>query len=254
MRPHSLPVRREGIILRRGQRARRREDAEIFLQLRPRVRRRKHDRDRRGLQDEPVPRRGRRRYEPRRVVGRRPEERSPPQCGMGDDGHAERGGDRKHVLLGPTVGGVVPDHQTVEQSRPCHRRGQRPLVARGADPPHRPVGLRGSQILQHAARGAEHVPLLLLLDVVEGEDVDVGGAQRREDGLQLPRRLTGRPGGELAARDHPLTFPAERRHGRRERLVVGRSLGLRAPVEEGHSPRDGIQHFVGGDRSRVVVQ
>jgi hypothetical protein len=91
-----------------------------------------------------------------------------------------------------------------------------------------------------------------VLDVVEGEDIDVVGSQWREHRAEFPRRLTCRPSCELDAHDDPFSHPTERRHGGWKRLVVRRSLGLRAPVQEVHAALDRSQDVVGSDRGVAV--
>jgi hypothetical protein len=97
---HPLAAPGEGGVLLVPERFGRFEDSEVVVELSPGLRRGERQGDRRVLKNEAIPVRDAGDREPRRVVGRRPEERPPAKGGVGDDGQTERPRDRKHLSLG----------------------------------------------------------------------------------------------------------------------------------------------------------
>jgi hypothetical protein len=124
------------------------------------------------------------------------------------------------------VGGVVAEHEQVEQAAAGHLRHERPLVARHAEGAHLAALPGLAAILQRPAGTDDLPPLRRLLDVVERQHIDVIGAQLAQDARQLGMGVGGGTGLELHADHHLAAARAE--GGYR----FAQAVGVAAPVEE----------------------
>lgn len=116
MRRHACergPVRGESLICNRGQRSGRPQHFEILQQFVAILWGGERHGDRIRLQHESIPTFGRGHGEPRRILGRWPEQCSPAEGRVSNDRHPQSVGDGKHVLLRSPVCRVVPNHQRV---------------------------------------------------------------------------------------------------------------------------------------------
>ena len=228
------------------------ENPEVLIEFRSRLWRGERHGDRRLLEDEPVPVRGSGDRERGWVVRRRTQESPPPESGVGDDRQPERLCDREYVPLGTAVGGVVSDHDGIEEPALRHPRRKRALVTRDTDPADSSVAFRVPKVLNRAAGRGELLPFSRPLDVVEGEHVDVVSPEGCEDRTQFRRGVGFVPRAELSTNCDQLAPGAERGNGRGEGVTIGCPFGQALPVEEVDAPIDCREDVVSGDRGPAV--
>ena len=140
------------------------------------------------MQGEAIPVRSARYDEIRRIVRRRFQQGAPAEARVDDDRHAERISDREHFLFGAAVGGVVADHEEVDQAAARDVSRKRALVARQAEQPHPAVALSGPAVFERAAGADDLFPLGHVLHIVKSEHIDVIGVQLAQDMIQVAVR------------------------------------------------------------------
>ena len=113
-----------------------------------------------------------------------------------------------------------------------------------------PSRLAAPAVFEGPAGPDQRAPLLGLLDVVEGQHVNVVGVQRGQDRAELDGRVGGRAGAELDADDDRLAPRSECRDRVAHRVGSARLVGEARPVEEVHATLDGMEHVVRRDGRR----
>jgi hypothetical protein len=119
------------------------------------------------------------------------------------------------------MGGVVANHEQVQEAGASDLGGKWTLMAGDAQEPHTALPAGRLAIFEGAAWSANHVPLGGRLDVVERENIDIVSAQFREDAIELRPGIDCGPGLELDANDDVLSAAAEAGDGRAEISAMG---------------------------------
>ena len=111
------------------------------------------------------------------------------------------------------MGGVVADHQKIQQSASGHIGGEPPLMARNTQKTHATVTLRLTAKGKGPAWAGDLAPFVCVFHIVEGEHINVIGVEFAENVLQLRFSFHGGAGLELHANHDLLSPGTELRNG-----------------------------------------